>query len=381
MIPARSPPRRRWAKRLALAVAAALAAAAVGLGALLVAWSPGRPRAFVDASGRPLPGSLSEKIHVEINGVRQGMFIESKDVKRPVLLYVHGGMPDYFLTQDHPTGWEEAFTVVWWEQRGSGLSASASIPRETLTMEQLVADVLAVARYLRERFGKDRVYLMGHSGGTFIALQAAARAPELFHAYVGVAQMSFQLESERLAHAHLLRAYEEAGDARMAARLRAAPVTLEGGTPPAYVALRDDAMHELGVGTMHDMRSVVSGLLLPSLRFRGYTVGEKWALWSAKARSGVSVVWDEMLATDLRARVRRVAIPVYFLHGVFDYTVSYDLARAYLAELEAPVKGFYSFRASAHSPMFEEPAAVLRVLQEDVLGGRSQLADPPPPAR
>ena len=62
------------------------------------------------------------KVFVNINGVEQGMFIKSIDAANPVLLYLHGGMPDYFLTAKYPTGLENYFTVVWWEQRGSGLS-------------------------------------------------------------------------------------------------------------------------------------------------------------------------------------------------------------------------------------------------------------------
>jgi hypothetical protein len=64
-------------------------------------------------------GIHSYKVFVDINGVRQGMFIQSKDVTHPVLLYLHGGMPEYFLTQHYPTGLEDYITVVWWEQRGS----------------------------------------------------------------------------------------------------------------------------------------------------------------------------------------------------------------------------------------------------------------------
>ena len=41
-------------------------------------------------------------------------------------------MPDYFLTQDYPTGLDEYFTVVSWEQRGSGLSYSSDIPPESV---------------------------------------------------------------------------------------------------------------------------------------------------------------------------------------------------------------------------------------------------------
>jgi hypothetical protein len=35
--------------------------------------------------------------------VKQGMIIESKDASNRVLLYLHGGMPDYFLSKKYPT--------------------------------------------------------------------------------------------------------------------------------------------------------------------------------------------------------------------------------------------------------------------------------------
>ena len=355
-------------------LSALLALFALLLGTLLLV-SPGKPAQFLDAAGKPPPRSVSEKIHVEINGTSQGMFIKSKDASHPVLLYVHGGMPDYFLTREHPTGLDDSFTVVWWEQRGSGISYSDDIPPATMTMEQLISDTVAVTQYLRQRFGKQKIYLMGHSGGTFIGIQVAARHPELYEAYVAVAQMTYQLESERLAYLYMLEQFRARGDARMVKKLEAAPVTLSGGTPAGYVAIRDEAMHELGIGTMHEMRSLLTGLLIPSLLFREYTLSEKVTLWRAKSRSGISVVWNEMVATDLRKSVTKVGTPVYFVHGKHDYTVSYALAKDYLDLIEAPVKGFYTFESSAHSPMFEEPAAMNRILREDVLAGRSQLAD------
>jgi len=89
---------------------------------LLLAWSyPGQPQPFLAENGQPLPGSLSEKTWVEINGVEQGMVIKSRNIHNPVLLFVHGGpgMPEYWLTQDYPTGLEADFTLVWWDQRGA----------------------------------------------------------------------------------------------------------------------------------------------------------------------------------------------------------------------------------------------------------------------
>jgi pimeloyl-ACP methyl ester carboxylesterase len=342
---------------------------------VLLACSPGNPEPFLDENGRLLEGSISEKVFVNINGVEQGMFIMSKDATHPVLLYLHGGMPEYFLTQQYPTGLEDYFTVVWWEQRGSGLSYSTDIPPETMTLEQMISDTLAVTNYLRNRFGQEKIYLMGHSGGTFIGIQAAARAPELYYAYIGVAQMSYQLKSERLAYEYMLQQFRENGNTEMVRKLEEAPVTMTDGIPDAYLAVRDGAMHSLGIGTTHDMNSVITGIFLPSLTSRDYTLIEKVNMWRGKSQSGVSPFWDEMIATDLSIQVSALDIPVYFFEGIYDYTCSYTEAKSYFEILRAPLKGFYTFEQSAHSPLFEEPEKMLRILLEDVLAGANSLAN------
>lgn len=344
---------------------------------VILIWCSGIPHPFRDKSGQPLAGSLSQKIRVQINGVRQGMFIKSKDVRNPILLFLHGGpgMPEYFLTETYPTHLEESFTVVWWDRRGAGLSYSPHIPRESMTVEQSILDTLAVTNYLRERFGKEKIYLMAHSGGSFVGIQAVARAPQLYHAYIGLGQMTHQIASEKLAYEYMLARFKENGNARMVRILEQNPVTLTMPLPPGYAAVRDEAMHSLGIGTTRAMKSVVTGIFLPSWQYREYTLGEKINLWRGKLFSH-AILWDEMIATDLTQQVPRLQLPVYFFHGQYDYTCSYALAKAYFERLAAPVKGFYTFTESAHSPIFEEPEKVLRILQEDTLSGATNLADP-----
>ena len=68
-------------------------------------------------------------------------------------------------------------------------------------------------------------------------------------------------------------------------------------------------------------------------------------------------------------------LPVYFLVGRHDYTSNKDLSRAYFDRIDAPVKGFYLFEESAHSPLFEEPERATGILLQDVLRGSNALAD------
>lgn len=349
---------------------------------VLAVWSrPGTPAPFLDADGQRLPGSISEKVWLNINGARQGMFLKGRDAASPVLLYLHGGLPDYVLASRYPPLFDTAFVVCWWEQRGSGLSYRSGMSPASVTLDQLVADAIALTRELQQRFKQDRIYLMGHSGGSYLGMHVIARAPELYHAYVGVAQMANQRSSEVRAYNYMLGRCRAEGRQRLAKQLAAAPVTMANGVTPEYLRLRDTAMHTLGVGTMRHMQSVVTGLFLESLRHREYSLTEKINLWRGKAAMGVSSMWTGMLEADLSERIPRVEVPVYFLHGLHDYTCAFEEAASYFSHLDAPRKGFYTFEHSAHSPMFEEPERVMRVFREDVLCGTTRLADEAPRAR
>ncbi|QUH27282.1 alpha/beta hydrolase [Serpentinicella alkaliphila] len=344
---------------------------------VLLAWSPGKPIPFIDENGRPLVGSISEKIHVNINGVEQGMFIKGRDKAKPVLLFLHGGpgLPTYWLTSKYPTGLEDYFTVCYWETRGTGLSYNSEVPPKTVTWEQLISDTIEVSNYLRKRFGQEKIYLMGHSGGSFLGIQVAARAPELYNAYIGVAQMSRQFESEKLAYKYMIEQYTKARDIRMVQKLEKFPIPEMNAVPKAYRNLRDVAMHRLGIGTMHNMKSVITGVFFTSFQSREYTLSEKINLWRGKNSSQYQKMWDEMMETDLTKIVQKLNIPVYFFEGVHDYTCNYTLTKEYFEKLQAPVKGFYTFINSAHSPIFEEPEKVKQILEKDVLSGKNNLAD------
>lgn len=340
---------------------------------VLIIYSPGKSKPFLDKDGKKLTSSISEKTFVTIGGIQQGMFIKSKNKNNPVLLFLHGGIPMYYLTKKYPTGLEDYFTIVWWEQRGSGLSYNPNIQIETMTSQQMIHDAVEVTNYLRHRFEQEKIYLMAHSGGTFFGIQTASQYPELFHAYIGVAQISNQLKSERLAYEYMLKQYKENNNRKMVKNLER--ITLNDGISNNYLQIRDNAMHQLGVGTTRDMKSVFTGIFIPSLTCKEYTLSEKINMWRGKSQSGVSTMWDEILTTDLMNKVTKLDIPVYFFSGINDYTTSYTLSKAYFETLKAPIKGFYTFKESAHSPIFEEPLLVKEIIEKDVLNGTTDLAD------
>ena len=80
-------------------------------------------------------------------------------------------------------------------------------------------------------------------------------------------------------------------------------------------------------------------------------------------------------ATDVAETVPVINVPAYLVHGTYDYTISYVQAKVYFDRLQAPLKGFFTFEESAHSPMFEQPEQLLRIMHNNVLAGAVSLAD------
>ena len=336
--------------------------------------SPGKPGALTDADGAVIEGSISEKIFIDIGGVRQGMFVRSKNPENPVLLYIHGGpaFPNYFLIEKYNPRLEDFFTVCYWEQRGGGLSWSPAVSAQSMTTGQLASDAIEVANYLRVRFKKGKITLLAHSGGTTIALTAVSEAPELFHAYIAMAQMTRQAESEKRAYAYLLEQSIRNNDTRLTRKLmRFNGLKDDAGILAFYnSAERDVAMHQMGIGTMRNMKSVFTGIFLPVWACRAYTLEEKFNIWRAKlAFLPGTTLRSQTLLTDYPQLYPRIDVPIFFISGKYDLTVNASLSESYFQMIDAPLKRFYTFENSAHSPLFEEPERFRSILQNDILPG------------
>jgi len=339
----------------------------------------GKTKPFIDESGHILEGSISEKIFVDINGALLGMFIMAKDNSKPVLLFLGGGpgIPEYFLEQELPSGLENEFVVCYLEYRGTSLSYKSGIAAESMTIEQYVSDAVDTTNYLRERFGQDKIYLMGHSFGTYVGLNAAYEYPELYHAYIAMSQLTDAKESEILAYNYMYEQYKSQGNEKMMKQFEEYPIAEFEDAFRAYSMsdLRDAAMHGLGVGTTHAMRSVIWGIFFPSLRCTVYTPMERINIWRGKAFAQTTSVAISARHFKAFEEIPEIDVPVYFFAGIYDYTVCYSLQKEYYEQIKAPLKAFYTFNNSAHSPLFEETEKSMEILSQDVLTERMTLAD------
>lgn len=319
---------------------------------------------------------MKEKIFVEINGIKQGMFLHSENIENPVLLFLHGGpgSPEYLFCEKFPTGFEKMFTVCWWEQRGSGLSFHHKISAKEMTVKQMILDMIAVTNYLRERFQKEKIYLMGHSWGTLLGVLAIKQEPSLFCAYIGIGQVANQDKSERLAYSYMLSEFSRLGNKKMLKQLEKFPLDKGAEISLLYTSTaRSKGMMKLRIGIMREWTSMGETVKI-LLSAKCYSLAEKLKFIIG---SGFSLkhLWHLVTDIDLFCVAPELSIPVYVFHGKYDYQVSYAIAKEYVQTLKAPLKGFYTFENSAHSPCFEESEKMCHILRTDVLQRKVDLSD------
>ncbi|MDQ0897578.1 MULTISPECIES: alpha/beta fold hydrolase [unclassified Paenibacillus] len=156
--------------------------------------------------------SAVEKI--TIGSVKQSILIQTEKPGSPVLLFIHGGpsMPvpgvssrgsDYALVMTTKE-LVKHFTVVFWDQRGTGKSYAKDIPKETMHLKQFISDAHDVTDYLRDRFNQEKLHLVSHSWGSVIALSLAYKYPEKFYSYTGFSQITNWVENDKLSYKWLL---------------------------------------------------------------------------------------------------------------------------------------------------------------------------------
>ncbi len=156
---------------------------------------------ITDDQGQPLPGSIATLETVTLDDSEQWISIRGQDVTKPVLLFLAGGPGGSQLATARYAlaGLEEHFVVVNWEQPGAGKSFDA-VNRATMTPERYIQDAHALVLQLRERFGQEKVYVLGESWGSALGVMLVQRYPELFHAFIGTGQMVAFLENDRMCY-------------------------------------------------------------------------------------------------------------------------------------------------------------------------------------
>ena len=320
---------------------------------------------ITDAQGDVLPGSIATLEQIQLGDSEQWVSIRGSDVNNPVLLFLAGGPGGSQLTtaRHELAGLEDHFVVVNWEQPGAGKSFYA-VDRSTLTPEDYVEYGHELVLHLRERFGVDKVYVLGESWGSALGIMLVQEYPELFHAFIGTAQMVAFLETDLIAYDFAINWAQEKGDTQRVAELRAQ------GPPPyygdnvawqqvnylrdTYAYMNQDPAIDTSFNTPRDLGSPEYGLL-------------DIINWARGPLDTLGVVYQQLWDVDFRQQAPALDVPVYFLTGRHDVNAPPALIEEYYELLDAPHKEIVWFERSGHSPWVSESEKFVDVMVNTVL--------------
>ncbi|PKQ93263.1 alpha/beta hydrolase [Paenibacillus sp. BGI2013] len=303
--------------------------------------------------------SISMLEQVEINGTGHEVMIRGVDRTNPILIFVHGGpgCSEIPYVRKYQKELEQHFTVVHYDQRGSGKSYHFFEDYSNLTTDVLVDDLLALRDYVSKELGQEKVILIGHSFGTYIGMKAAAKAPTQFHAYIGIGQMANTLQSELESLEYTYEQAKQAGNEDDVKKLELIRSSIEQGkelTPRILLQKYGGAAR-----LINENRDYISGFLL-NPEYNGLDM----IRFYSGMFSSQDILLREAFDQNLPEIVDHLEIPTYFVTGKYDYMTTANAARDYFDVLDAPIKDFIVLNESAHYPQFEEKEKFVKWLNE-----------------
>jgi pimeloyl-ACP methyl ester carboxylesterase len=308
------------------------------------------------------PNGVERLEKVRIGRIDQWVSVRGTDRRNPVLLHIHGG-PGYVsipMSWWFARGWEEYFTVVQWDQRAAGKTQLLNDPaavEPTLTTGRMIADAEEMAAWARNEFGKQKIFVLGHSYGSFLGIQLAQRHPDWFYAYIGVGQIINGPQNERQGWNFAMTAARKENNTEALRELNAiAPY------PPADKLVSIDDLYTQrkwvgyygGVMAYRHNNADDSAL---SLLSPDYTDAEIGRIWEGN-KFATPILLPPLINFDMSATTR-FPIPLILLEGRHDYTVVSDVTAKWFAKVSAPEKHLVWFELSGHMPMTEEPGKFL----------------------
>ena len=321
---------------------------------------------ILNAQGRAIPTSIAVMEKVNLGGAEEWITIRGKDSRNPVLLFLAGGPGGtQLVTQRRALGsLEDHFVVVNWDQPGSGKSFDA-VDRSKMTPDRYVTDAHELVLNLRQRFGKEKVYVLGESWGSALGIMVVQRYPELFQAFIGTGQMVAFLENDRICYDFALRLAQERADTKQVTKLK------QQGPPPYYgkdVALKSAAYLTETFNYMNKNPAIVnSGFnTLQDIAGSEYGLYDK-VNFVRGLLDTFGIVYQQLWDVDFRKQATRLEVPVYFLIGRHDVNAPPQLTEEYFNLLSAPQKELIWFERSGHNPWMNETEKFVDVMVNKIL--------------
>jgi proline iminopeptidase len=319
------------------------------------------------------PNGINSLERVRIGGIDQWIEVRGQNVNNPILLFIHGGPGIAFipLAVSFQGPWETQFTVAQWDQRGAGKTYASNdreLQRQTMNVAQMEQDTVEVANYLRHRFAREKIFVVGHSWGSVLGLWLAHEHPELIYAFVGTGQLVNAQQNDEVGYHDALQQARSQGDLQAIRELESiAPFS-----PPPVMNTREASIARhweeqlLGPPPGGPRFADVKRILLDVVSAPEYTLADDFGFIRGLSLSA-STLGPQLPTINLDQLGSGFRVPIFFFEGRQDPYCRPSLIWDYSRRIGVPQNQFVWFDHAGHFPFFEEPQKFSDELVERVL--------------
>lgn len=307
----------------------------------------------------------TEKTYMEeyaaIAGIEHYLLHYQSRPEDPVLLFIHGGPGQTesfiaFVVEEYA---ERNYNIVYYDQRGAGKTWLRNKKSKPDT-ETLKNDLLEIVLYLKKKYGKEKIGILGHSWGSVLGSMFALEHPEHTLCYIGCGQVINIIENEQTGYAILKDAIEKSGSKKDMRKLQKIG---------EYPANHFDMKTYRKMGQIRSLQGKYGlaqdfGKTVIDLWRRSPIMGMKDLLPFMTGMLVNMQLMRELMSFDLKEEGNCYLVPVYYVLGEKDSQTPIEISMRYFEEVQAPDKKLYLIPGAGHAPMIDNVEEYRRAVRE-----------------
>lgn len=297
--------------------------------------------------------------YVSINGINQYLFHSGTKNDNPVMLFLHGGpgCPESLFAHAFQEKWEDIFTVVHWDQRGSGKTLTNN-PDKYPTIDSMLKDLFEIIQYLKKKYNKQKIIILGHSWGSILGSIFIKQYPEEVAYYIGVGQVINMLANERVGYEKVKELILQSNDKKSLKKLEAVGNYPGDNFDSSFMEKCAKIRKLQGKYNL----SVKIGLPIIITIFKSpiFKLSDIFAM--EKATIANKKIIEFLPSFNLNLELEKYKVPIYYILGENDWQTPYVIAQEYYNRIIAPNKNLYLIPNAGHMTMLDQPQLFFEAL-------------------
>lgn len=300
--------------------------------------------------------------YIEINGAEQYLLHYSANPECPILLFLHGGpgMAESNFAYAFQDDLSSSFTVVYWDQRGAGKTLTKASKKNAYpSIDELLDDLLKLVQYLKIKYNKKKIAILGHSWGSMLGSLFVQKYPQEVLYYIGVGQIVDLVENETVGFEKLRDKIRKADNKKDLAALEKIGVYPE-------LNYEKPMMKKMQKIRILQGKYKIGMDFVPILKTLTKSPVFKLSDISSllKGMSNNNKIWDFLFSHNLYEESRKYEVPVFYVLGDRDFQAPNTIASAYFDTIIAPYKKLFIIKDAGHFIMLDQPKAFSNALAE-----------------